>query len=200
MRQFVILILFICGFVFCSFGQMKGGIKAGANFSTIIVTKSGEALSDESYFTRPSFHAGSYFQQSFSDQLLWQIELLFSNKGYKKETSGETTNVSLNYLNWPILFIYRPIRLVEFEFGPELGYMITGEENFNSFDFGVDVGARFNISKKLNAGMRYSCGLPFKMKLDGTQPEEGDVTYQNSVLQFYLGFNLINEAADKNKQ
>jgi hypothetical protein len=197
MRQFVIFILFICGFVYYSFGQMKGGIKAGANFSTIIVTKSGETLSDESYFSRPSFHAGAYFQQSFSDQLLWQIELLFSNKGYKKESKDETTNVSLNYLNWPILFIYRPIRLVEFEFGPELGYMITGEESMNSFDFGVDVGARFNISKKLNAGMRYSYGLPFKMKLDGTQAEEGDVTYQNSVLQFYLGFNLINEAAEK---
>ena len=195
MKQVLILTLFFSGFVFFSYGQMKGGIKAGGNLSTIIV--SGEVMNDESYSPRISFHAGSYIQEHFNEHLLWQIELLFSNKGYKKEAEGETTNVSLNYLNWPILLIYQPVKLVEFEFGPELGYMISGEEILNNFDFGIDVGARFNISNKLNAGLRYSYGLPFKMKLSGTQAEGQEITYQNSVLQFYLGFNLINESAEK---
>ena len=197
MKKFSILIILLTGLIFTSFGQMKGGLKAGGNLSTIIVTKSGEVLNDETYSSRLSFHVGSYVQQPFNDRLLWQIELLFSNKGYKKEVEGETIDVSLNYLNWPIMLIYRPIQLVEFEFGPEFGYMISGEEILNSFDFGIDFGARFNISNKLNTGLRYSYGLPFKMKLSSTQAEGYDVTYQNSVLQLYLGFNLINESAVK---
>jgi hypothetical protein len=197
MKHFLILSLFLGGFVYLSFGQMKGGLKAGANLSTIIVTKSGDVLNDETYSGRFSFHAGSYIQQHFTDQILWQIELLFSNKGYKKEVEGETINVSLNYLNWPILLIYKPFKVVEFEFGPELGYMITGEEILNSFDLGIVFGARFNISDKLNAGLRYSYGLPFNMDLEGTDAEGYDVTYQNSVLQIYLGFNLFNESAEK---
>jgi hypothetical protein len=176
-----------------SYGQLKGGLKAGLNHSGIIVTKSGDALNDESYSSRVSFHAGSYIQQPFNDHLLWQLELLFSNKGYKVEINDQTENVSLNYLNWPILLIYRPDKLFEFEFGPELGYMISGEDILNNFDFALDVGVRFNISDKLNTGLRYSYGLPFKMKLDSTTSEGYNATYQNSVLQFYLGFTLFNE-------
>jgi len=172
---------------------MKGGIKAGLNLSGIIVTKTNEVLNDETYSSRISFHAGSYIQQPFNDHLLWQVELLFSNKGYKREVNGQTENVSLNYLNWPILLIYRPGKLFEFEFGPELGYMISGEEILNNFDFAFDIGARFNISNKLNTGLRYSYGLPFKMKLNETSADGYSASYQNSVLQFYLGFNLINE-------
>jgi len=197
MKKFSILIIFLTGLIFTSFGQMKGGLKAGGNLSTLIVSKSGDVLNDESYSSRVSFHAGSYIQAHLNEHLLWQIELLFSNKGYKKEVEGETINVSLNYLNWPVLLVYRPVKVVEFEFGPEFGYMISGEEILNSFDFGIDFGARFNISPKLNAGLRYSYGLPFKMQLEGTSAESYDINYQNSVLQLYLGFNLINDSASK---
>jgi hypothetical protein len=172
---------------------MKGGLKAGANISRIIVTKSGNLPTDASYSSRTAFHAGSYFQQSINEHLLWQIELLFSNKGYKMEVGGETTDVSLNYLNWPILIVYRPFNVVEFEFGPELGYMISGEEMMNGFDFGFDFGTRFNISEKLNVGLRYSYGLPFNMNVKNAAKDAYNSTYQNSVFQFYFGFNLISE-------
>lgn len=195
MKQFSVFMLLIIGIEFSSFGQMKGGIKAGANLSTIMVTKSGEDPGDESYSSRFSYHAGSYIQAPFNEHLLWQVELLFSNKGYKMESNGETVNVSLNYLNFPILLIYRPIEALEFEFGPEFGYMISGEEMMNNFDLGMDIGARYNISSKLNAGLRYSYGIPFSM--NGTDAEGYDGTYQNSVFQFYLGFNLINETSEK---
>ncbi len=192
MKRTIPVIFILISLTIVSFGQMKGGLKAGANLSRIIVTKSGEDLNNP-YSSRISFHAGSYLQQPFNDYLLWQVELLFSNKGYKTEINGETVNVSLNYLNWPIMLIYRPAALIEFEVGPELGYMISGEEILNSFDCGIDFGVRFNINQKLNSGFRYNYGFPFKMDLEETSAEGTDVTYQNSVFQIYLGFNLINE-------
>lgn len=187
------LSIFFSFIVIYSFGQLKGGIKGGANFCSFIVSKSGDLFSDDTFNSKVSYHIGSYVQNSFSDQLAWQIEVLFSNKGYIHKQGDESSNVSLNYLNWPILFIYKPIKLLEFEVGPEFGYMISGEEFINSFDMAIDLGARFNISDKFNAGLRYSMGMPFKMKLNQAEADAYDPTYQNGVFQIYIGFNLINE-------
>jgi hypothetical protein len=197
MKRLTLLTLLLTGIIFHSFGQFKGGLKGGANLCRIIVSESGDVLEDVTYSSRLSFHLGSYVQQSFNDKLSWQIEVLFSNKGYKSEVNGQSMNVSLNYLNFPILLIYKPIIALEFEFGPELGYMITGEDMFNNFDFGIDIGARVNISHKLNAGLRYCYGLPFRMQLDESVSPGNDVTYQNNVFQIYLGFNLVNESLKK---
>lgn len=196
MKRITIFVIVFTSFVFTSFGQLIVGIKAGANLSGIIVTKTNGDLTNP-YSSRMSFHAGSYIQEHFTQQLLWQIEVLFSNKGYKMEVDGHTENISLNYLNWPILLVYRPYSRIEFEFGPELGYMISGEDYLNGFDLGIDVGGRYNFNNKLNAGLRYSYGLPFKFKTNDTSYNGNGSTYQNNVFQIYLGFNLIHESGKK---
>ena len=194
MKQLFLSIL-LSFIVMYSFGQLKGGVKGGVNFCNFIVSKSGDLFTDETFNSKTSYHIGSYVQNSFSDNLAWQIEVLFSNKGYIHKVDDQSFNVSLNYLNWPILLIYKPIKLLEFEVGPEFGYMISGEDFMSSFDLAIDLGARFNISDKFIAGLRYCQGLPFKMKLDSPEAEGYDPTYQNSVFQIYIGFNLINEPA-----
>lgn len=192
MKRLLLSFLFSL-FFFYSFGQLKGGIKGGVNFCSFIVSKSGNLFSDETFNSKVAFHVGSYVQNSFNDNLAWQIEVLFSNKGYIHKIDDQSINVSLNYLNWPILFIYKPVKLIELEIGPEFGYLISGEEFMRSFDMAIDLGVRFNISRKFNAGLRYSQGLPFKIKTDGAESETYDPTYQNGVFQIYIGFNLINE-------
>lgn len=191
MNRLIIIALFFLGFSLSSIGQFKGGIKGGLNVCDFIVTNSGDVFVNESFNTRTSFHLGSYVQDQFSENFAWQAEVLFSNKGYSHEIEGQKNSVSLNYLNLPILFIYKPIELLELEFGPEFGYMITGDELLSNFDFAIDVGARFNISQKFNAGMRYCYGLPFKIKLDDEKTNGYIPRYQNGVLQVYLGFNLV---------
>ena len=192
MKRLFFSILFSFLFIY-SFAQLKGGIKGGVNFCSFMVSKSGELFEEESFNPKVSYHIGSYVQNSFSDYLAWQIEVLFSNKGYIYEVDDKTITISLNYLNWPVLFIYKPMKLLEFEIGPEFGYMISGEDFMSSFDLAIDLGARFNISPKFNAGLRYCQGLPFKMKLDRPEEEGYNPTYQNGVFQIYIGFNLINE-------
>jgi len=192
MKRLLFSILFSLLFI-SSFGQLKGGIKGGVNFCSFIVSKSGELFTDESFTTKVSYHIGSYVQNSFTDHLAWQVEVLFSNKGYIHKTDDHSANISLNYLNWPVLFIYRPVKLLEFEAGPEFGYLISGEDFLSSFDLGIALGARFNISGKFNAGFRYTQGFPFKMKLDMADLQGYDPTYQNGVFQIYLGFNLIRD-------
>lgn len=193
MNRLFLIALFFIGLNLNSSAQLVGGIKGGLNVCDFIVTNSGDVFDDASFNTRISFHLGSYVQDQFSEHFAWQVEVLFSNKGYVQEIEGQKSNVSLNYLNLPIFLVYKPIELLELEFGPEFGYMITGDDLLNNFDFAFDIGARFNISSKFNAGMRYSYGLPFKMKLSNEDAVGYVPRYQNGVFQVSLGFNLVNQ-------
>lgn len=194
MKKVLHLIAFMLIFSSVSFGQLKGGLKGGVNFCDLLITKSNDQFEGESFGNRTAYHLGTYLQQSLSEQFAWQAEILFSSKGYIHEYDGQKDNISLNYLNLPIFIIYQPIDLLEFELGPEFGFMVAGDDMFSNFDMGIDIGARFNITEKFNAGLRYSYGLPFKMKIDSFEEDAYDPAYQNSVFQIYVGFNLINVA------
>ena len=78
----------------------------------------------------------------------------------------------------------------------EMGLLIAGEDIYRDFDLGVDVGAEYEISRKLNVGFRYNHGLPFKMNTRSFERNGTEPTYRQSVIQFYLGFNLVNESAE----
>lgn len=199
MKRFIFLVICFLIIQFSSFAQFRGGLKGGVNFSDIIVSNSGDLFKNETFGTRMSFHLGSYMSNSISDQLSWQLEVLFSNKGYTHKVDDQSLDVSLNYLNWPLLFIYQPTRTLEFEIGPEFGYMISGDDIQKSFDLGIDFGVRFNITRKIITGLRYSYGLPFKLKIEGSSVNEYEPTYQNTVFQIYAGFNLINELTRESK-
>jgi hypothetical protein len=177
-----------------SIAQMSGGLKAGLNVNDLIITNKHGLFSEEEFKTRFSFHAGSYVQNTFSDHFGWRIEMLFSNKGAIIEHEGVTAEVSLNYLNWPVLLVYTAGNKLDLEAGLEMGYMISGEEQYQSFDLGMDIGARYHVSDRLNLGLRYNLGFPFNFKLDDPELTANPPSYQNSVLQFSLGFNLIHEA------
>jgi hypothetical protein len=171
--------------------QLNAGIKGGLNISDMQVFASDNSVKNNAFLSRPSYHIGTYVNSSFSEHLGVQVEVLFSNKGFKYETDSlGTLNASLNYLNFPVLFYYRPAKLVEIEFGPEFGYLISGEDLVKSFDMGIDVGLRFRLSPKFNAGIRYSQGFKFEMKKGDYISSEGSAKYSNSTFQVSLGFNL----------
>ncbi len=199
MKRSVLLITAIAGIQLLSYGQFKAGLKGGVNIADIIISKSDTLFSDETFQTRYSYHIGCFIQQSFSESFGWEIDVLFSNKGYIHKYSGQTTNVSLNYLNWPILLTYKPTNFLEFELGPELGYLISGESLVKNFDLGIDIGARFNLSRKINAGLRYCHGFPFKMNIDQSLTNGYVPYYQNNVFQVYLGFIIARETPTANK-
>ncbi len=191
--QRIILQVFLILLTSSALGQMTGGIRGGLNINNVIVTNKSGTLADETFKSRYSFHAGSFVQNTFSDHFGWRIEMLFSNKGYTFEYEGEKTEVSLNYLNWPLLLVYTAGSKLDLEAGIELGYMISGEQRFNDFDAGMDIGARYHLNDKLNLGLRYNIGFPFKFNFDDPAFADNQPVYQHSVLQFSIGYNLIYE-------
>ncbi len=190
MKKIILFLLFFVGIISVK-AQLNAGIKGGVNISDLQVFASDNSVNNDAFQTRASYHIGTFVNSSFSDHFGIQVEVLFSNKGFKYETDSiGTLNASLNYLNFPVLFYYRPAKLVEIEFGPEFGYLISGEDLVKSFDMGIDIGLRFRLSPKFNAGIRYYQGFKFDMKKGNYNSGEGSPKYSNSTLQVSLGFNL----------
>ncbi|MCF8367791.1 MAG: PorT family protein [Bacteroidales bacterium] len=193
MRKVLLSLVLVSFFGLFSQAQLLGGIKGGANLTDIIVSNHTQFFEESTFNPRLSYHFGSFVQNNFSDHFSWRIEMLFSKKGYILKTEDIKTNVSLNYLNWPIMVVYNPSKKITIETGMEIGYMITGEDLYNAFDMGNVFGLRYNFSEKIHLGLRYIDGFPFKMNLN-TKGTSGEVPrYQHSVLQVSLGYNLINE-------
>jgi hypothetical protein len=195
MKKLLFLSLLLLFATLSSQAQLRGGIKGGLNACDFIISNVDNEFAKDSYQSKLSYHFGSFINYSFSDQIGLEFELLFSNKGYKLKLENNISNISLNYLNWPVLIFYRPIPLLEIEFGPEFGFLISGEDLVKSFDMGFDIGLRFNVLKTFNAGVRYSQGIPFKMNLEELGISAIQPKYANGVFQVYLGFNLINETS-----
>lgn len=179
-----------------AFGQLKGGLKAGLNVADLIVTDGENYFGESTFNARASYHFGSYVRKNFSPSFGFQVEMLFSNKGSAFDSDSIRNNISLNYLNWPLLLTYNLGNRLILHAGLEIGLMVAGEDIYRDFDMGMDVGAEFELSDKVNIGVRYNHGFPFKMDIRSFDRIGTEPTYQNSVLQFYLGFNLVNEPGD----
>ena len=92
-----------------------------------------------------------------------------------------------------MLLVYSSGSKLDLEAGIELGYLVSGEERFNSFDMGMDIGVRYDLTERINIGLRYNLGFPFQFKSGDLDFEANQASYQQSVLQFSIGYNLIQE-------
>ncbi|MCD4695356.1 MAG: PorT family protein [Bacteroidales bacterium] len=193
MKKLLLSLIFVLFYATITFAQLMGGIKGGINVGDIIVSNRANYFAESTFNSRISYHFGSYVQNSFSDHFSWRVEMLFSNKGYIFKTEETSANVSLNYLNWPLFLVYNVSNKLDFEAGLEVGYMITGEDLYKDFDLGLDIGLRYDLFKKINLGLRYSHGFPFKMNVDSPDFTGEAPRYQHSILQLSLGYNLIYE-------
>ena len=160
MKRTSILVISLLWISLGCYSQIKAGLKAGANLSSVIRTKSANLAVNESYSGWISYLFGSYISGAIGEQLLLQFEVLFCDKGFKHKVGDQTEDVGISYLNFPLLIAYQPRHYLLFEAGPEFGYRITGNEMLNHFDFAIDLGLNCSLYKDLNAGVRYSYGIP----------------------------------------
>lgn len=198
MKNIFVISIFLFFLSGSAVAQLKGGLKGGGNVTNIIVTNSSGYFGESTFDTRMTYHFGSYVQNTFSKHFGYQIEMLFSNKGYTFKSDSLTTQVSLNYLNWPILLVYKLGNRLVFNAGLEIGLLVTGEDFYQNFDMGLDVGVEYDISKKVLAGFRYYHGFPFDMKIDSYDLQGTVPRYQHSVIQFYIGINIVKDPAQSN--
>lgn len=198
LRYHFILLAFL-GFPYLSHGQVKVGIKSGANISTIT-----RLYRDPK--NKLGWYAGVAFIIPIDRNVSLQSEILFSSKGVSviptvpPSYESSKNKLQFNYVNLPILISYGIDKRTKLVIGPELGYLLSVRHRnqttvFKSdfyypkkFDIGIVIGAGYLLIKRCKIELRYSYGFKTMHYRDitGTYTREGGANRT-----FEIGLNYL---------
>lgn len=153
--------------------DVKYGVKLGINNPSISGIR-GEV----GHVFKLGINLGGFAEFAVSDKLFVQPELLFSTQGANSKATGLTADsqLNLNYLNIPVMVKYYVIDKLSLEAGPQIGFLVSAKENdtdpythksvildvkneYKSLDFGFNLGAGYDFSSNISAGLRYNIGM-----------------------------------------
>lgn len=182
------------------FAQARAGVKGGLNVSNLYI----DDLDDEN--ARYGFNVGLFGQVLASETFAIQPELLYSTKGSKAFYEGiinQTVKYNLNYLDLPVLAVFKLGESAEIHVGPYASYLLNAnisyegdiangddeidKDHLKSFDYGLVGGFGLNFGA-VQVGARYNYGLAKIADSDAADLVVGDS--KNSVAQLYLSLNL----------
>lgn len=189
--------------------QARAGIKGGLNVSNLYI----DDVHDEN--ARYGFNIGLYGQVLSSDVFAIQPELLFSTKGSKAFYDGiveQTIKYNLNYLDLPVLAVFKLGESAEIHVGPYASYLLNANVSYSgdvangddeidkdqlkSYDYGLVGGFGLNFGQ-VQVGARYNYGLVKIADSDAAELFLGDS--KNSVAQLYVSLNLRGDNNNNNK-
>jgi hypothetical protein len=186
----------------------KVGFKGGLNLSNLYVND----VDDEN--ARIGWHAGIFTQLFSSEAFAIQPEINYSTKGtgitYARAGGNSVTfdhdqRFNLNYLDIPILAVFKLGEAAEIHAGPYWSYLVKAEiknregdpnnefdtidrRNFDNWDYGLVGGIGFNLGESAQLGARYNYGLNPIADSRGAKAVFGNA--KNQTAQLYLAFNL----------
>jgi hypothetical protein len=205
MKKIILSSLFVLAISFTYAQKAEFGIKGGLNIAN--QNFSGDEAPSPSSIV--GFHIGGFVGIKISDKFSIQPELLYSTQGSKfseiLSIEGEDYNVDatlkMAYINIPVMFKYYVAEKFNLEAGPQIGFLTSCKmkvealgqsetedvkDSFESIDFGLNLGAGYDFTEKLSAGVRYNFGLSNVAKT-----EAGDNTeIKNSVFSLSVGYKL----------
>ena len=184
MKKLFFSTLFLCLSILISNAQdVKFGGKAGLNIATL----TGDDT--EGVDNRISFHIGGVVEIPVSEVFSVQPELLYSDQG----AEVDDIKIKFGYLNLPVLAKFYVTEGFDVVAGPQLGFLVSAEgeqdgisvdidDFFKSIDFGIGIGAGYELENGINFGARYNIGIT---DLNDTD-EPGEL--MNSVFQISVGY------------
>lgn len=194
--------------------EVKFGPKAGVNIANI----SGKDAENKKMLI--GFHVGAFAEIKFNDKFAVQPEILYSAQGAKKEGTRNVVGVNVttnstskvDYINVPIMAKYYVVPSLAIEAGPYVGFLMSAKtegtinsmgqnvsidsddkDSSNSIDFGVGVGASFNLNNGFFIGARYNLGLTkvgkdSSLTIGGVEVSREALDTKNTVIQVGVGY------------
>lgn len=184
MKKIILAITFILASSASIQAQLlKIGVKAGVNFAN----QTGDANFDGINFSKEgitSYHAGLVAEIKLLDRFAVQPELLYSTQGATYKNAGEEFKNELGYISIPVMAKIYLTDSFSLEVGPQASFLLSEKNDFDvedakTFEFGVNAGLGFKITKNLFIQGRYGLGLTEASK-------NADV--KNSTVQLSAGF------------
>lgn len=170
------------------------GVKAGANLFKV----DGQSMSSEYNF---AYNVGAFAEINFTDKIGIQPEVLFNQTNYRTGHQFSDTysgigvddvKGKLNYLSIPLLFSFRPVKILSLQVGPQYGILLNQDHHlvtdakdaFKKGDFSMVGGAQLNLAG-FKLGARYVIGLTDINDLGN------DEKWKNQGWQLYAGFRIF---------
>ncbi len=185
---------------------MYGGIKAGVNFAN--------ASDIDNSSMRTGFQGGLFIGKDVSPQFGFRVEGLWVQKGVKADEDVDTgsgtvtveTTTKLDYIEFPILFVYNLSNSENMGFnifaGPTLGFNVGAnaeadgygsvdiKDNIESFEFGAAIGA--GLAKKMAGGKAITLDARYTLGATGAGKDvpDGEDNPKNRGIGIMLGYQI----------
>jgi hypothetical protein len=182
MKKIILTAAAVFAFSFANAQDMKFGAKGGLSMSSNTLGEHTSLL---------AFHLGGFAEFKISGKFAVQPELLYSAQGGKVSAGGADYTTNLNYINIPVMAKYYVADAFSIEAGPQIGFLMSAKsdgtdikEFCNSTDFGLNLGAGYNLNETMSLGLRYNMGLSNVIKdVAGVSTDS-----KNSSIQLSFGY------------
>ena len=190
-------ILLCCGLFSISIQAQNfgGGLILGLSTSQV----SGDNLGG---FNKAGILAGGFIDLQLRKTLKGQMEMTFIQKGSNnpKMNENEITDISLVYIEIPLLLKYQQSNIIAIETGFETAFLINAYDNdlygkiinrpFNKTDINIFIGMDYSFNSRLILNSRISNSvIPIRSHASGATFQLNKGQY-NSVLSFALHYIL----------
>jgi opacity protein-like surface antigen len=171
MKKIILTLGLVFAFGLTNAQETKFGIKGGLNNTNW----TGDFDTD----AKTSFYLGGLVDITVSEKFHVQPELLYSSE-------GASDDLGVSYLRLPIMAKFYVADGFSLQAGPELAFKIGAEEDavddsIKSLDYGLGVGAGYELTSGLFFDLRYNLGL-------ANISEDDNFDIKNTGLQFGLGY------------
>ncbi len=180
MKKIILTAVAVFAFSFANAQDAKYGVKGGLNMAS---------NSEDGASSLVAIHLGGFAEFKINDKFAVQPELIYSAQGAKFSDAGVSTTFNLNYINIPVMAKYYVADAFSLEAGPQIGFLMSAKngsldykEFCNSTDFGINLGAGYDLNEKMTLGFRYNMGMSDVLK------DQQTGTSQNSVIQLSFGY------------
>ena len=182
-KIFLAAVLFIATSATIQAQLVQFGVKAGVNFAS----QTGDASLEGVEFDKEgitSYHAGLVAEIKLLDRFAIQPELLYSTQGANYKTPVQDFKNELGYISIPVMAKFYLTDSFSLEVGPQESFLVSEKidfdvENGETFEFGLNAGLGFKITKNFFVQGRYGLGLTEASK---------DADVKNSTVQISAGF------------
>jgi hypothetical protein len=160
----------------CQAQLLQIGAKVGLNYANY----SGTSIQTDAL---TSYHAGLIAEVKLLDKFAIQPELLYTTQGASYKVGINEIKNELGYIAIPVLAKLYLSKSFSLELGPQASFLLSEKNKFdandaNTFDFAVDFGLGFKVTKSIFIQGRYVLGL--------TEVSQ-DAKAKNAVLQLSAG-------------
>ncbi|MGI9548250.1 MAG: porin family protein [Flavobacteriaceae bacterium] len=167
MKKLIFLSL-ISIFLLSSCVTPRYGVKVGGNYATI----GGDDT--DNIDGKIGLYLGGVAELGITDRFAVQPEVLFSQQGAKySDSGGFDGQFNFNYINVPIMAKFKPSDAFSIELGPQIGFLLTAKDKFDSptsgeddikdfvgsTDFGGNIGIGYELDMGLNFNARFNYGF-----------------------------------------